>query len=78
MTHHPKTEVEHLLTDDQRRWTIEEHAAWRESIAPKQDFDEIDEAAADIPGPVQLRKEREVSRLMSILDELETGKDGRH
>jgi len=40
--------------------------------------DMIDEAAADIPGPVQLRNEKEVSRLLSILDELETGKDGRH
>ncbi len=81
-------EVERLVPEEKRRLqtalaapkpiTIEEHQAFREGLAPPKPFDEIDEAAADIAGPTQMRKSREVSKLLSILDELETGKDGRH
>ena len=45
----PTTEVEGLLTDDQRRVTIKDHAAFRETIeAPAKVGDEIDELIAEI------------------------------
>ena len=45
----PTTEVEALLTDDQRRVTIKDHAAFRDSIeAPAKVGDEIDELIAEI------------------------------
>ena len=45
----PKTEVEALLTEDQRRVTIKDHAAFRDSIeAPAPVGDEIDELIAEI------------------------------
>jgi PHD/YefM family antitoxin component YafN of YafNO toxin-antitoxin module len=61
---------------EHRPVTIDDHAAFRESIATPKPFDEIDDLV-DIPGPVQMRKQSEVSRVLSILDELENGKDGR-
>jgi hypothetical protein len=75
----PASNIEECLEvlRNPRRVSVEQHQRFRESLAPKPDLDEIDELV-DIPGPVQMRKSREVSRLLSILDELETGKDGRH
>jgi hypothetical protein len=67
-------EVERLLTENQRRLTVEDHQAWRESTFPAaHHVDEID-LAVDAPGPARTRSQREVSRLLSILDEI--GKDG--
>ena len=53
-------EVEMLLNTDKRRITIDDHAAWQ----------------ASFHGPARMRSTGEVSRLMDLLDELETGKDG--
>ncbi len=73
---HPKTEIEDYLDERDHRVTVEDHQQFREAIAPSPPLDPIDEALADIPGPAQTRKEGEVSKLLAILDELETGKDG--
>ena len=38
-----------LLTEDERRpLSVEQHAAWRESISTPQDLDEIDEFVAEL------------------------------
>jgi hypothetical protein len=83
MTNHPKTEVEDLLTADQRRLqtaldstkpiTIDDHASFRQSITTPKPFDAIDEAAAD---PIHDHAPRrashgKVNRVLSILDQLE-------
>ena len=45
----PTTEVEGLLTDDQRRVTIKDHAAFRDSIeAPAPVGDSLDELIEEI------------------------------
>lgn len=67
----PDLELDGLLTDDQRRVTVEDHAAFRGSISrPTDRFDEIDHAVADAR-PAQRRSDREVSRVLDILDELD-------
>lgn len=62
---------------DQRQPSkIEAQLAFRESLSrPCDRFDEIDLAVAD--SPPQRRSEREASRLISILDELELERERR-
>jgi hypothetical protein len=73
MNDHPKTEVKHLLTPDQRRVTIDDHQQFREAIATPKPCDAIDEAAAD---PIHDHAPRrashgKVNRVLGILDQLE-------
>lgn len=50
-------EIDLLLTEDQRRTvTVDDHAAFRESLAHKQAADEIDELVADIRAAEQNRE----------------------
>jgi hypothetical protein len=42
------TEVERLLTADERRLTVAEHHSWQKSISSTRPFDEIDELVADL------------------------------
>lgn len=56
---------------DKLRVSGDDHLAFRESIArPTERFDEIDHSVADVR-PAQLRSEREISRVLDILDELD-------
>lgn len=71
----PLTEIEAMLSEDERRpLSIAGHHAWRESIAgPDREFDEIDEAAAD---PIhdhlpQSAPRHKVRGVLSILDQLD-------
>jgi hypothetical protein len=41
-------EVERLIPSDARRVSVEDHQSFREAIAPKPDFDEIDELVAEL------------------------------
>jgi hypothetical protein len=73
MNDHTLTEVEHLITPDQRRVSIEEHRQFREAIATPEPFDAIDDAAAD---PIHDHAPRrashgKVNRVLSILDQLD-------
>lgn len=65
-------EIEQLLSADERRprrLTVAEHEAFRRSlISPADDLDEIEVADID---PPQRRSEREASRVLNILDQLE-------
>lgn len=66
-------EIEGLLTEDQRRVTVDAHQAFRETLAPSPAYDPVDELAAD---PVldrlpAYRSHDERSRLDAILDELD-------
>ena len=56
-----------------RKITVADPHEFLTGLLSEQDLDEIDEAAAEI-GPVQHRKESEVSQVLSLLDEI--GKDG--
>ena len=49
------TEVELLATENQRRVTVDDHAAWQ----------------ASFHGPARMRSTGEVSRLIDLLDELD-------
>lgn len=57
-----------------KKITIDQHREFLDGLLHDQDFDDIDAAMDDMPGPAQLRKQSEVDRLMSLLDEI--GKDG--
>lgn len=59
-----------------RPFTVADHAAWRDSLAPAPEeieHDDIDREVAESP-PAQ-RPKREVRRLLDILDQLD--KEGR-
>ena len=62
-------------TTTKRRLTVQEHEEFRRNLYSTPAVDPIDELVAEIPGPVQTRKTSEISRLLSILDEI-SGKDG--
>jgi hypothetical protein len=56
--------------------SIAGHHAFRESLSPARQFDEIDEAvAAEDFAPSQRKSGKEISRLLDLLDSLPTGKD---
>jgi hypothetical protein len=81
----PKTELEYLLTDHQRRLntaldaprpiSVEQHHQFRESLRPSDRFDEIDEALADprLDRLPAYRRGSEAARLEALLDSLERG-----
>ena len=71
--------IELLLTEAQRV-TVEEHQAFRDSIKPEpqEPFDLIDEALDEMiqvdpyaGNPPNRRSDKETTRLLSLLDELE-------
>jgi hypothetical protein len=73
----PET-VELLASEYQRRLTVAGHHEWRESISTARPFDEVDEAVAvDDFAPSQTKSGKEIGRLLSILDNLPTGKDSK-
>lgn len=81
---HEPLALDLLLTKDQRRTvTPEVHQAFRESISSEvRTFDMIDaelDDMIDAPwpelNPPSRRKDSEVNRVLSILDNLPTGKD---
>ena len=48
-THPEPLALDGLLTEDERRpLSVEQHAAWRESISTPQAFDEVDALVAEI------------------------------
>jgi hypothetical protein len=67
-----------LSADERRPLTVEQHAAWRESLAaPGRGFDHIDAFVADpyeVHAPSR-RSDKEVANLLDLLDNLETGND---
>ena len=63
-------EVERLLSESQRRVSVADHQAFRESLATRPAFDDIDHAMA-VDYPPERRSERETSRVLGILDELQ-------
>ena len=65
----PPLEIESLLTADQRRVSIAEHAIFGESISLPA-FDQFEDAIRPIR-PAQTRSNRETSRLNALLDEIE-------
>ena len=65
----PPLEIESLLTADERRVSIDEHAQFRDSISSLAAFYQIDEAVACFR-PIQRKSNREISRLDSIFDEI--------
>jgi hypothetical protein len=81
---HEPLEIERLLTNDERRLTVEAHHDWRESLSESRPFDEIDLECDDmtIVDPYEIhapsrRSDKEINRLLSILDSLETSNTGR-
>jgi len=50
--------------------TVDRHQAFRDSIAPAPEFDDLDADLDLISGPSSRRSEREISRLLGILDNL--------
>jgi hypothetical protein len=58
--------------------TVQDHESIRREmlagLMPSRDFDDIDVEVDLPPGPARRRKDSEVSRVLSILDEI--GKDG--
>jgi hypothetical protein len=49
---------------------------WAETIAQEVELEEM-RLAADMHGPSRMRKSGEVSKVLDILDSLDSGKDGR-
>lgn len=68
-----------IIQDRSFRKTVAHHEAIRREmlagLCDERDFDEIDFAVEDLPGPARARSEKEVSRILGLLDELK-GKDG--
>ena len=62
-------EIESLLTADERRVSIAEHAQFRESISLPA-FDQFEDAVGSFQ-PVQRRSEKQTSKLEALLDDLE-------
>jgi hypothetical protein len=86
-THPEPLALDGLLTEDERRpLTVEQHAAWRESISTPQAFDEVDLEIDRInvvdpfvSGTNNRRSDRELSRMLDLIDNLpisDSGKDG--
>jgi hypothetical protein len=77
------TEVERLLTDDQRRVTVEDHLHFQKSIrTDERGIDEIDrmldeqiEVDPENFSPPSRRKDDELARILDLLDNLPKGKD---
>lgn len=60
--------------------SVSGHHEWRESLsAPDSRFDEIDDDMIEVPwpelNPPSRRSDSELNRVLSILDNLPTGKD---
>lgn len=68
-----REECAELLEAQRRTVTVEAHQAFRESIATRPDFDDIDLAVDPLlmDRPPQRRSGKDANRLLSILDELE-------
>ena len=75
MSEREPLEVERLVSSESRRLTVAAHQDWREAAFPpaRPAVDEIDLAVADVPNPPAMRKRSEVSRVLSILDEIGRG-----
>jgi hypothetical protein len=75
-THPEPLEIERLIRPDQR-FTVADHAKWRDDLAAQQaaqqPADEIDDALADpaVELHARRRKNSEAARTLAILDELE-------
>ena len=71
------TEVELLVSESARRVSVNEHAAFQKSLSAHtadEDFDDltvVDPYEVHAPGR---RSDREVSKLLTLLDNLESGK----
>jgi hypothetical protein len=74
-----------LLSEDERRpLSVEQHAAWRESISTPQAFDEVDLEIdrINVVDPHEChqpsrRSDKEVASLLDLLDSLETSNSGK-
>ncbi len=75
----PLTEIEELLTADQRRRpiTVAEHQAFRESISTPRYDDEIDAAIDEhleidpyVTGTNNRRSDKELAKMLDIIDNL--------
>jgi hypothetical protein len=73
--------VEMLISNDARRVSVEQHEAFQKSISrPCDKWDEIDDQLDDMihvdpynGDPPSRRKDREISRVLGLLDSLERG-----
>lgn len=55
-----------------QRISVREHEEFLSSLMTNADFDEVDELMADVDPPNR-RSEKDVKRVLAILDDLETG-----
>lgn len=73
----PITELDAGLTDDERRTSvIENQIAFQDAIStPSRNFDEVDLEVEELLDPPNKRSGREINKLLSLLDALETSND---
>lgn len=69
---HPTTHpmMQAAIAPPARRCTVNHHQAFREAIAPAQEFDDDDTDLDFIDRPTARRSQREIARLYEILDSL--------
>jgi hypothetical protein len=82
--HRNPLEVERLLSENSlrrslaadRRVSVEQHAAFQKSLTGfDEDFDDLIEVAWPEVNPPSRRKDSEINRVLSLLDNLQTGKE---